>query len=70
MIEMNAYWCDCGEEYVHAVYAWDCRKCRDYLHESDYDSRTVTVACGDVLDESNPPKIIAKLKTRKECEEF
>ena len=67
--DRSEYHCNCGEQYSKATYAWDCRKCREYLHENDYANRDVTV--GDrPWSEGVEVKILAKLRSRSECREW
>jgi len=40
-VQIFRYGCSCGESYSEAEYAWDCKKCRKYLMEEDYATRTV-----------------------------
>lgn len=35
------YSCTCGECHKTERGAWNCRKCREYLTEEDYEYRTV-----------------------------
>lgn len=41
VLEGYPFECGCGEQFRTARAAWECRKCRVYLTENDFDTRTV-----------------------------